>query len=278
MIDKDLSNVPDKISAIADAIQNGRNPQIERLLEDAIVRASSSISKTAKMDPLAPTPDWQHYAERLLTAKKEALERDLATATANLQMTRGEANNISITETTMRNDILNQEIEDSVEENTSSSKSTTSPRKKAADFESPFKQQSAQKFQELNEATSAITALKAEIDAVTEAIALGDFDAEVQTKAKAAHARVASSEPMAGPSSKREIAWDKFIIELLTIITVKDSLIATLHSTVNDLCSRLRFVDIAPGKDSDDRIRRLAQTSRAFDWVHAERANQTQGH
>jgi hypothetical protein len=177
MVNKDLSNVPDKISAIADAIQNGRNPQIERLLEDAIVRASSSISKTAKMDPLAPTPDWTHYAERLLTARKEALARDLATATANLQMTRGEANNISITETTMRNDLLNQEIEDSVEENTSSSKSTTSPRKKAADFESPFKQQSAQKFQELNEATSAITALKAEIDAVTEAIALGDFDA-----------------------------------------------------------------------------------------------------
>ena len=69
MIDKDLSNVPDKISAIADAIQNGRNPQTQRLLEDAIVRASSSISKTAKMDPLAPTPDWQHCAERLLTAK-----------------------------------------------------------------------------------------------------------------------------------------------------------------------------------------------------------------
>jgi len=107
MIDKDLSNVPDKISANADAIRNGRNPQTQRLLEDAIVRASSSISKTAKMDPLAPTPNWTHYAERLLTARKEALERDLATATANLQMTRGEANNISITETTMRNDLLN---------------------------------------------------------------------------------------------------------------------------------------------------------------------------
>ena len=152
----------------------------------------------------------------------------------------------------------------------SSSSNKESPRKKAADFESPFKQQSAQKFQELSEATSAIAALKAEIAAVTEAIALGDFDAEVQTKAKAAHARVVSNEPMAGPSSKREIAWNKFIIELLTIITVKDSLLTTLHSTVNDLCSRLRFVDIAPGKDSDDRIRRLAQTSRAFDWVQKE--------
>ena len=120
MVNKDLSNVPDKISAIADAIQNARNPQIERLLEDAIVRASSSISKTAKMDPLAPTPDWTHYAERLLTARKEALTRELATATANLQMTRGEANSISVSETTMRNDLLNKEIEESLEENTGS--------------------------------------------------------------------------------------------------------------------------------------------------------------
>ena len=79
VVDKDLNNVPDKISAIAEVIQNGRTPQIQRLLEDAVVRASSNISKTAKIDPLAPTQDWQHYAERLLTAHKEALGRDLAT-------------------------------------------------------------------------------------------------------------------------------------------------------------------------------------------------------
>ena len=178
----------------------------------------------------APTPEWTYFAERLLIARKEALTRELASATANLQMTRGEASSIAVSETTMRNDLLNKEIEESLDDNTSSSTSTTSPRKKAADFESPFKQQSAQKFQELNEATGAITAIKAKIDAVTEAIALSDFSTEVQTKAKAAHARVVATEPMAGPSSKREIAWDKFIVELLTIITAKSSFIATLQS------------------------------------------------
>ena len=251
-VDKKINNIPEKILAIAEVIQKARTPQIQRLLEDAVAKASSSISKTAKMDPLAPTLGWQHYAERLLTAHKEALGRDLETSSANLQMTRGEANSISISECTMRNTLLRDEIEQSVEQSPSSSSTKeTSPRKTIADFESPFKQQSAQKSQELSEAQSAIATLKAEISAVAEAIALGDYSAEVEAKAKAAHARNESKEP-AGPPSKREIAWDKFIIELLTIITVKTSLLATLQSTVNDLCSRLRFVDIAPGRESDD--------------------------
>ena len=60
-------------------------------------------------------------------------------------MTRGEASSIAVSETTMRNDLLNKEIEESQDNNnTSTSTNTTTPKKKAADFESPFKQQSAQ--------------------------------------------------------------------------------------------------------------------------------------
>ena len=240
-----------------------------RLLEEAISRAANNISKTAKLDTRAPTPDWSSFAKRLLVARREALERELASATANLQMTRGEANNLTISETAMRNDLFNKEIEGSL--STSSTDEEQSARKKkAAEFESPFKQQSAKKIQELDEAEGTITALKARIDTVSDAIVLREYDADVQTKAKAAHAREIANEPTAGPSSKREITWDKFMVELLTIITGKPSFVATLQSAVNDLCSRLRFVDIAPGRDSETRMIRLAQTSRAFDWVQQE--------
>ena len=266
--DKRINNVPEKILAISELLQRARTPQIQRMLEDAVARASSSINKIAKMDHQAPTPGWQHYAERLLTTREKALGRDLEACSANLQMTRKEANSISLTETTMRNNLLNQEIEGSVDAGQSSSSAET-PKKNPTDFESPFKQQSAQKSQELSEAQDAMAAIKDEIAAVAEAIALNNYSAEVEAKAKAAHARNESKEP-ARPSSKREIAWDRFVIELLTIVTAKTSLLATLQSTVNDLCSRLRFVDIAQGRESDERIRRLAQTSRAFDWVQKE--------
>ena len=270
-IDKRINSVPEKILAIAELIQNARTPQIQRMLESAVAKASSGISKIAKMDPHAPTLSWQHYAERFLTTIKEALGRDLETCSANLQMTRKEANSISLTETTMRNNILNQGFEESVGEDgeISSSSKDSSPKKRAAEFESPFKQQSAQKSQELSEAHLAMQAIKDEIADVAEAIAFSNYSAEVEAKAKAAHAKNESKES-AGPSSKREIAWDRFVIDLLTIITAKTSLLAALQSTVNDLCSRLRFVDIAHGRESDERIRRLAQTSRAFDWVQKE--------
>jgi len=269
-IDKRINNVPEKILAIAELLQNARTPQIQRMLENAVAKASSGISKIAKMDQHAPTPGWQHYAERLLTTYKKALGRDLETCSANLQMTRKEANSISLTETTMRNNLLNQDIEESVAEGQSSSSANdSSPKKNPTVFESPFKQQSAQKSQELSEAQNTMQAIKDEIADVAEAIALSNYSADVEAKAKAAHAKNESKEP-AGPSSKREIAWDRFVIELLTIITAKTSLLATLQSTVNDLCSRLRFVDIAQGRESDERIKRLAQTSRAFDWVQKE--------
>ena len=142
IVNKELSNVVEKIAAIADTIQNARTPQMGRLLEEAISRAANNISKTAKMDTGAPTPDWSFFAERLLVARREALERELASATANLQMTRGEANSLTVSETARRNDLLNKEIEESL--NTSSTSDTT-PKKKVAEFESPFKQQSAKK-------------------------------------------------------------------------------------------------------------------------------------
>ena len=126
-------------------------------------------------------------------------------------MTRGEANNLSVSETAMRNDLFNKEIEGSL--STSSTDEEQSARKKkAAEFESPFKQQSAKKIQELDEAEGTITALKARIDTISDAIALREYDTDVQTKAKAAHAREIANEPTAGPSSKREITWDKFIV------------------------------------------------------------------
>ena len=94
-------------------------------------------------------------------------------------------NSISITETTMRNNLLNQEIEESMEEGQSSSSAKdSSPKKKHTDFESPFKQQSAQKSQELSEAQDAIATLKDEIAAVAEAIALSNYSAEVGQRPK----------------------------------------------------------------------------------------------
>jgi len=89
IIDKDSSNIAEKIATLAETIQNARTPQVRRLIEEAISRAANNISKTAKMDTRPPAPDWNFYAERLLIAKREDLMRELASATADLQMTRG---------------------------------------------------------------------------------------------------------------------------------------------------------------------------------------------